>query len=119
MSNIAKFEELLRSDEDLQAKLRAATEAFDGDKSDEKAVFEAVLAPLAAEVGLGFTYDELAEYGADARELSNAELESVAGGYSGCVIIGGGALDDPDACIKDFFGAGTCHYLGIGLLHWH
>lgn len=40
--NAGRFEKLLREDEALQARLQAALKAFDGDKSDEKAVFERV-----------------------------------------------------------------------------
>lgn len=40
--NASEFEKLLREDEALQARLQAALKAFDGDKSDEKAVFERV-----------------------------------------------------------------------------
>ena len=47
VENVGKFEELLRSDEGLQAKLREATEAYQGDRADGRAIFEAVLAPLA------------------------------------------------------------------------
>jgi iron complex transport system substrate-binding protein len=67
MSNVMKFEELLRSSEELQAKLRSATEAFAGDKTDEQAVFEAIIAPLAEEAGLPFTYDEAKALAADAK----------------------------------------------------
>ena len=80
MSNAKKFEELLRSDEALQAKLR---DAFDGDKADERAVFDAVVVPLAAEAGLPFSSDErksLAELAREGAELSDEELEAVAGG---------------------------------------
>ena len=34
VENVGKFEELLRSDEGLQAKLREATEAYQGDRAD-------------------------------------------------------------------------------------
>ena len=54
MSNAEKFEELLRSNEELQAKLKAAAEAFEGDMTDEAAVFDAVIAPLATEAGVPF-----------------------------------------------------------------
>ena len=71
--NVIKFEELLREDEALRAKLEAATAAYVGDKSDEKAVFEAVVAPLAADAGLPYTYEEGKE-ASFRRDLDEAEL---------------------------------------------
>ena len=119
MTNREKFEDLLRSDEGLQAKLRAATEAFEGDTADERAVFDALIAPLAAEAGLPFTFEEATEPATTGRELSDAELDAVAGGYNACVVIGGGEeLEDPGACIDKFFGAGACKYIGVGFIHW-
>ena len=122
MSNIERFEELLRSDETLQAKLRAAADAFDGDKQDERAIFDAIVAPLAVEVGLPFTFDEGKEFAVSSAELSDEELAAVAGGGQdgygrpddGCIFIGlsvGG-----DACTSESGGAGACCGLGIGFL---
>lgn len=115
--NAIKFEELLREDEELQAKLKAATIAFDGDKSDEKAVFDATVAPLAAEVGLPYTFEEAVESVRD-RELDEGELEAVAGG-SWCFIIGGGHDKEsntvPTKNGVGVTGFGTCEYVGIGL----
>ena len=45
MSNVQKFEELLSSDEALQAKMRELVDAYNGDGGDERAFFEAVMAP--------------------------------------------------------------------------
>ena len=92
MSNINQFEEMLRSDETLQAKLAEAEKAFAGDKADEKAFFDAVIAPLAAEVGLPFTFEDMSEL-FDSRALNDAELEAVAGGDDTCYTVGG-----EDAC---------------------
>ena len=93
MSNVEKFEELLRSDEALQEKLRAAIDVYEGDKSDERAVFDAVIAPLAAEAGLPLSHDEwksLAELAREGVELSDEELEAVAGGgwVANCSVVG-------------------------------
>jgi hypothetical protein len=78
VENASKFEKLLREDEALQAKMEAALKAFDGDKSDEKAVFDATVAPLAAEAGLPYTFEEAVE-STEARELDDSELDAVAG----------------------------------------
>ncbi|MBE6480289.1 MAG: hypothetical protein IJI88_00750 [Atopobiaceae bacterium] len=115
--NAIKFEKLLSEDAALQAKMEAALKAFDGDKSDEKAVFDATVAPLAAEVGLPYTFEE-AVASTQARELDDAELEAVAGG-SWCIIIGGGHDNDSNTVETEngvgVTGFGTCEYVGIGL----
>ena len=108
IENVARFEELLREDEALKAKLDAATAAYAGDASDDKAVFEAIVAPLAEEAGLPFTYEEGKKaYGQ--RELSDAELDSVAGGGGFCYLIGGS--DDVNANCNEpgYF----CAYIGV------
>jgi len=89
--NVMKFEELLQGDKALQAKLDEATEAYAGDKADARAVFDAVVAPLAEEAGMPFTYDEAATVADDAKGLDDADLEAFTGGgigFSGGVGIG-------------------------------
>lgn len=117
VENAIKFEKLLREDEELQAKMEAALKAFDGDKSDEKAVFDATVAPLAAAAGLPYTFEEAVE-SSQARELDERELEAVAGG-SWCIIIGGGTDNDSNTVDTangvGVTGFGTCKYVGIGL----
>lgn len=114
--NVGKFQELLRSDEELQAKFRAAAEAFEGDKTDEAASFAAVVVPLAEEAGLPFTLEEARQFMLLGRELNDAELEAVAGG-STCYIVGGGGK--PDADINDGGGSGgACAYVGITMANW-
>ena len=121
--NAKKFEELLVSDEKLQAKLRAAADSYTGDKKDEKAVFDAVIVPLANEANLPFTYEEAREYAMENRELSLDEGNAAAGGNadvdggtSWCFWIGGG--DDPDAEACGAFtpetGFGACAFIGVG-----
>ena len=118
--NVSKFEKLLREDEVLQAKMRDALKAFDGDKNDEKAVFDATFAPLAAEAGLPCTFEE-AVASTQARELDDAELEAVAGG-SWCFIIGGGHDTGNNTVDTEngvgVTGFGTCEYVGIGLVSY-
>ena len=113
MSNFSKFEELLRGSEELQAKFRAAAETFQGDKADARAVFEAVVAPLAAEAGLPFSYDEVKKAAGEV-ELDADEYDAVAGG--GCFFFGGN--DDSGACSNEEEGAGACSGLGVGFLNW-
>ena len=52
--NPAKFEELLKSGGDIQAKLNELAAAFEGDKEDAKAYFDATVGKLAEELGLLF-----------------------------------------------------------------
>ena len=117
IENVSKFEKLLREDEALQAKMEAAYKAFDGDKSDEKAVFDATVAPLAAEVGLPYTFEEAVE-STEVRDLDDSELEAVAGG-SWCIIIGGGTNRESNTVDTEngvgVTGIGTCKYVGIGI----
>ncbi len=102
---IREFMECFNKEEELQEKAKAAMEAFTGDRKDEKAVFEAVLAPIAKEEGYAFTYEDMAELakGASEDELSEEELMLAAGGEGMCpVVIGFG------------YGSGTCDSVGVG-----
>ncbi len=81
--NAKKFMELLKRDEELQKKMKAATESFTGDKTDEKAVFDAVFAPVAREAGYEVSFEdmeELAKASGD-DELSEDEAAAAAGGW--------------------------------------
>lgn len=118
--NIKKFEELLRSDEDVQAKVRAAGSAYEGDKTDERAVFEALIAPVAAELGLPFTYEEGRAYARALKPLDDDEVSAVAGGGI-CYIIGGEDEVDSGQCLDNGVfesGFGACAYVGGGFLSW-
>ena len=109
--NVTRFEELLKSDEALQAKLQELTKAYAGDTTDEQAVFEATIGKLAAEAGLPFTLEEGREAAAAGRELGDAELEAVAGGSGVCYMIGG-ANDAEAQCSNAHFGH-ACAYVGV------
>lgn len=102
--NVKKFEELLRADEGLQAKLREAAEAFDGDRSDAQAIFDATVGKLAEEAGLPCTYEEARAHAVALSDLDDAELNAVAGG--GCWIVGGSDGADADDCA-------ACVYVGV------
>ena len=99
--NVGRFEELLKSDEALQAKFAELGKA-------------GILAPLAAEAGLPFTYEEGVAYASQGKELSDDELDAVAGGFSVCYIIGGGDEPDADSDCKDGRrNIGACAYIGV------
>ena len=89
-ANVGKFYDKLAQDAALAEKLNALDKDFaekNGTSTDdaamrEKAV-EAIIIPLAKEVGLPFTLEELKEYEQDQMKnmtLSEDELEQVAGG---------------------------------------
>jgi len=83
---LRKFDELLKTDAAFQEKLKAAVESYTGEKTEE-AVFEAVLVPLAKEYGITASFEEYKEYVSgisnDDRELSEDEINQVAGGSKG------------------------------------
>lgn len=121
MSNAERFGELLRSDEGLQAKAREALGAFGGDRSDERAVFDAVVAPLAEEAGLPFTYDEARSAAEGEGEVDLAEADAATGGFDGlCFIVGGTNGQQKEICGQDYEstnkdgGMFYCDYVGIG-----
>jgi hypothetical protein len=88
--NVAKFYEKLVEDAALAEKLNALDKDFaekNGASSDDAAMREkavaAIVIPLAKEVGLPFTLDELKEYEQEQLKemnLSEDELDQVAGG---------------------------------------
>lgn len=96
---LKKFEELLKTDSVFQEKLKTAMESYTGEQT-EQAVFGGVLVPLAKEYGISATFEEFKEYVADIstedRELSEDEVNQVAGGTKG-------------------IGIGTTACLGIGV----
>lgn len=123
ITDIRKFEELMKTDAGIQDKLRIAAEEFQGDMSDEKAVFEGILLPVAEESGLSASYEEFQEYmkslteGTDG-ELSQDELSQVAGGknsgYGLCFAVGAGDLFGESGLSRycQAVGAGVC--FGVG-----
>lgn len=60
--NVAKFFELYMSDEVLRQRVADAEAAYPGSLEIRDALVEAVLLPIAAEYGLGFTVKDLRAY---------------------------------------------------------
>lgn len=102
--SIQKLEELMRTDKDVQAKIKAAVEAYDGDKTDEQAIFEATVGKVGEELGFSISYEEARAYATKLVALDDGEIDAVAGG-SVCWFIGASrTTDDEDA---------YCAYVGI------
>lgn len=78
--NAAKFYEALKSDKELQKKLKSAMDAFGGGKKDKEAVLAEVIFPTAKENGFAVTLDELKGYKPENGELEDEQLEAVSGG---------------------------------------
>ncbi|MDO4538538.1 MAG: hypothetical protein Q4B54_10290 [Coriobacteriales bacterium] len=95
LENVAKFEELLRTDEATKAKIDELFSAWEGDKADDEAAFEAVVAQVATEAGLPFTYEELKECASD-KDVDDEQLEAVAGGAIGVTMGFISSLDNDD-----------------------
>ncbi|SFG13340.1 Nitrogen fixation protein of unknown function [Desulfotomaculum arcticum] len=96
--NIKKFYEAVAADEGLRTKLNDLNKQYQGEAMDEEkkaALVEKLILPIAAEMGLDFTLEELRQYVEDMgqanvnRELDNNELDAVAGGAIGaCLLVG-------------------------------
>jgi pantothenate synthetase len=90
--NVKLFQEKLLESEELKAKLKAAGEAYTGDKTDAAKIAESVIIPLAKEAGLPFTVEELKAVETAMEQegaLSDKELAAVAGGRMAiCLIVG-------------------------------
>ena len=91
-----KFIELMHTDETFQSKLKDALSSYTGEQTPE-AVFNNVLSPLAKEYGISISFEE---YIKSISELSDDELDQVAGGAgrtSTCKLIGN-SLEDNCPC---------------------
>ena len=83
MDNVKKFIAQLKTDAELQKKVKAAQDAYKGDGNDEAKMVEAILLPIAKEAGLPFTVTDFNSYKAARKsegEASDDELAAVAGG---------------------------------------
>lgn len=81
-TNAELFQTILSENDALKAQISEAANAYKGDPNNDRAVFEAVSAPIAQAQGVPFTYDESLATLMESRELSDEELEMVAGGTS-------------------------------------
>ena len=116
--NVRLFNERVSADKALQDKLHALNERHEGEElSDEQMmrIYEEDVLPLARECGLDFSMEALKEYTRDLRqsspvELTDDELEAVAGGATCVCVIGGGgghSWGGPCVCVVAGSGPGT------------
>ena len=91
---VQKFYEVVSADDALQAELVAVTDGVDVEdvsEEDARTAMADAVAAFAAAHDLDLTAEDILAADAEAAtegELSEAELEAVAGGSCGCVIIG-------------------------------
>ncbi|MEL7622574.1 MAG: Nif11-like leader peptide family RiPP precursor [Clostridiales bacterium] len=97
MENIKKFYEALAQDKAMQERAKVLNDTKPGEEAE---AFAAIVA-FAAQEGYSFTTAELAEYNkAQSKELSDDELEAVAGGATCvCVFVGSGGNGLMCACV--------------------
>lgn len=118
--DVQKFLDALKDDKSLQEKMKHATEAYEGERTQE-AVFHGLISRVAEEAGFHFTWDDFQEYvkqeAENAQQLNADEMDQVAGGYGkgkgyggvGCSVVGlglGGAGGNGTG--------GGCFFLGFG-----
>lgn len=77
---VERLHSVLATNESLRNEIQEAAKAYQGNKNDDRAVFGAVVAPTAKTAGIEITYDEACQAMLDGRELTDEELEAVAGG---------------------------------------
>ena len=98
VENVKKFYEAVSKDEVLKQKFVELSQKYQGEAMDEAkgmAIFEQEALPLAAQMGYSFSMDDLNAYEVEMQqakmgcEMSDEELQAVAGGFA-CIIGGGG-----------------------------
>ena len=126
---VRKFEELIKTDVQVQDKLKKALENYTGEHTEE-AIFNNVLIPAAAEYGITAAFEDYKEYveSLNNEELSKDELTQVAGGKVNggglgifrCEIVGfgagaGGGTEGGGACLLLGFGDGITACMTAGV----
>ncbi len=130
-----EFVRLFNTDAELQERVAAAAENYEGEQTDQ-AVFEAVVDPIAKEAGFELTWEEFEQFGqellASKQELDEDELDQIAAGekrddeegvggagFTSCVKVGvgfGSTLhEDGNRTICLVIGGGKTSGIGICL----
>ena len=124
MNNSVKlFLGKIHSDEELYARVMEESKAYTGEKTDE-AVWDSIMAPIAKETGYDITLEDYKAYVNEIKaseELSEDEMQAVAGGLSFCFIVGFGSNPETgNGCRKPMEeeGLGACAYVGVGFGIW-
>ena len=85
VEQVKAFFEKVKEDSALAQKLKDAETAYTGDKSDKDVAFAAIVIPIAAQAGFNFTAEDFkAAFEAEEGEVSEDELDAVAGGSDSC-----------------------------------
>ena len=126
-----KFIDLLQTDTELQEKMKAASENYTGEQTQE-ALFQNLVIPAAEEAGFQFTWDDFLEYVEQEKEelrgLELDEMDQVAGGFDGVGVtacigpgigLGGSVVDKrvrlAGGCLGVGFGYGANACAGEGV----
>lgn len=101
--NVKKFYQAVATDESLRVRLSELNKKYEGEAPNEEkkaALVEKLVLPIAAEMGLAFSMEDLLKYEEEMRqgssddELNIEELGAVSGGtgfgVGYCVVVGGG-----------------------------
>lgn len=118
--NIKNFYAALSKDEAMKSRAQTLNEKYKDPQLEEKAIAEDIAA-FAKSEGFVFTAAELTEYNkGQSRELSDEELEAVAGGASCICPVGGSGTSGLLNCLCAIVGYGerradcTCNPGGVG-----
>ncbi len=122
-NNVKLFLGKIHSDEALYARLVEESKAYTGEKTDE-AVWDSIMAPIAKETGYDITLEDYKAYVneiKESEELSEDEMQAVAGGATLCIFVGfGNKAETGSGWTKPRVeeGLGACAYVGVGLGLW-
>jgi predicted ribosomally synthesized peptide with nif11-like leader len=114
--NVKAFFEALTKEGSIQKALKEKELVYTGAKDDRNAIVKEVLIPVAEAAGYTFTVDELKEFEQDMQakgELSEDELEAVAGGVEDWGICTGLGLAYGESCF--ILGLAGCLIVGGGV----
>ena len=92
MDNAKKFVELVNAGNGgIANELDAAFKSFTGDRKDQQEVYDSIIAPIARKNGFEITFEEAKSFmytsedvPAEGIELTDEELDQVAGGWKCC-----------------------------------
>ncbi len=122
-SNVKAFLYAINTNEALREKISQAAKTYTGENTDE-AIWADVIKPIADEAGYDVSLEALKAFvdeQTEPQEVSEDELLDVAGGFTFCIIIGGGngiETGNGNTSPYEREGLGACAYVGIGFSAW-